>query len=444
MPASFSLRSEWWEGNEDSAVRLRQTLLHTGSVIAGKYRIDGLLGSGGMGVVLAATHLLTGRSVALKWMSHSTQDSRAGRRFLREARAAACIEHPNVVNVFDVGRHEDSLYIVMERLRGETLHRRLKREPLSPQELVQVMLPVIHAVAAAHRAGIIHRDLKPENIFLCRSHDEQIPRPKVLDFGLAKMGDSGWMDLTHSSLTLGTPSYMAPEQAQGSKNVTALVDVYALGVTMYEALCGAVPFKGDNYNALIFEISNAAPKPLSRVARNVPKRVEEVVMRAMARDPRRRFQSVRALETALAACERCWQSRLADGSGPDRRPDSGRAAAAGPKSGLRRATGLLAATALGASTGFWAMQSWAEVHTVPAIVAAPGLSEGSATSSPVPLPPARSVDMSSAAPPSIPQPAAGSAGSKASSRPKTTSAASSTTTADRAILGRSLPQPNRR
>jgi len=274
-----------------------------GEVVAGKYRVDGFIARGGMGAVLAATHVVTGRRLALKWvLPDAEQDAEATLRVLREARAAARVRHPNVVDVYDVGEHDGSLFLVMELLEGETLHARLKAEgALDPRTTLTLLMPALRAVEAAHASHVIHRDLKPSNIFLCRDSAHADVTPRVLDFGISKIvaasGD-GERSLTRTGAVLGTPHYMAPEQLTGD-DADARADIYALGVILYQCLTGRLPFHDDNYNALVLQIATATPVPVVEVAPHVPKGLSAVVMRAIARDASARFPSVAALTSAL-------------------------------------------------------------------------------------------------------------------------------------------------
>jgi len=279
-----------------------------GTVVDGRYRIDARLGAGGMGVVFEATHLQTHKSVALKWMHSGSalrSDSErvaARRRFEREARIAARVRHPNLVDVQDASSDEGRSYLVMERLRGETLGARMKRGVLAWDELLGVLVPTLRGVAALHREGVIHRDLKPENIFLEQaSHGGELC-PKVLDFGVAALREAELVSdetLTRPGSVLGTPGYMPLEQLRGERALDAGTDVYALGVVAYEALCGQRPFRAGNaaeHAALLASTSPAAlgeRVPALRGARS------DAVMRALARDPRDRHESVEAFSAAL-------------------------------------------------------------------------------------------------------------------------------------------------
>lgn len=274
-----------------------------GEVVAGKYRIDAVIGAGGMGAVFAATHLLTSKRVALKWMlPELASDAGALQRFLREAQAAGRIDHPNVVNVHDVGEHEGSTFLVMEFLYGETMTEAMARGDLDARQVIELLLPAMRGVAAAHKMGVVHRDLKPDNIFLCRGADGSYREPKVLDFGISKVSSSDGQvspRLTRTGAIMGTPYYMSPEQVRGSDEVDRRTDVYAFGVILYEALTGHVPFDAISYGALIVAIVTGTPKRPRELRPELPAELEAVVMRAMAREQVDRFPDVESLALAL-------------------------------------------------------------------------------------------------------------------------------------------------
>ncbi len=270
-----------------------------GDVVAEKYAIEGVLGQGGMGTVFAARHVLTDRRVALKWMVPDTKNDPLGpERFLREARAMGRIDHPRVVGVMDVGQDGPATFIVMERLRGDSLRARMSAlGPVAPALAVQLLLPAMEGLAAAHRLGIVHRDLKPENLFLVKDGD--VESTKVLDFGISKFqvdpGD-GSGSVTQSGVTMGTPSYMSPEQVRGSRDVDGRTDVWAIGVILHELLAGTPPFRAESYGALLIAIATEAPSPLPDA---VPEALREIVERTLHKDPDRRFPTVEALAEAL-------------------------------------------------------------------------------------------------------------------------------------------------
>jgi serine/threonine protein kinase len=293
-----------------------------GDVIAGKYRVDEFIARGGMGAVLAATHLITGRRMALKWLlPHTETDAEATHRLVREARAAARVRHPNVVDVYDVGEHDGSLFLVMELLEGDTLHARLEAGgALDARTTLALLLPALRGVEAAHRSRVVHRDLKPSNIFLCRDPHGGEVTPRVLDFGISKVlratGDDD-RSLTWTGAVLGTPQYMALEQLTGG-DVDARTDVYALGVILYQCLTARLPFHDRNYNALVVQIATATPPAITALAPRTPPGLAAIVMRAMARDSAARFASVSALSEALRPF--CNEAQAATAPAAGRRP----------------------------------------------------------------------------------------------------------------------------
>ena len=273
-----------------------------GAVIGGKYRIEEELGRGGMGAVYRATHVVSDKQVALKWMLRPTSDERARERFTREARATGRIDHPNVVDVYDIGQDGDGGYLVMELLRGESLRHRLARLRLAPTAAVDLLLPAMRGVAAAHREGVIHRDLKPDNIFLCRGPEGGEREAKVLDFGISTIytaAPDAKTTLTKEGTVLGTPAYMSPEQLESARDVDARTDVYAFGVVLYESLTGSVPFVGDSYSALVLAIANTKPRAPRDLCPEIPLGLERVVLRAMERDRAERIESMEGLIAAL-------------------------------------------------------------------------------------------------------------------------------------------------
>lgn len=272
-------------------------------VVAEKYKIIRLLGVGGMGEVYEAWHQDLERFVAIKVLrSGSVTSGEAVARFKREARASAAIGHPNIIQVFDLGRLPDGdPFIVMEMLSGESLAQRLERVGrLSAQDTADIMMQVLSALAATHAQQIVHRDLKPDNVFLT---DQPVGPPKVtlLDFGISKIPEaSDDLKLTATGSILGTPFYMSPEQATGEKGLDHRVDIYAVGVMMYECLTGEVPFTGDNYNRLVFLIATQDPRPPSQLRPDIPMVMETIILRAMAKEPDDRFPSVEGIAQELA------------------------------------------------------------------------------------------------------------------------------------------------
>lgn len=272
--------------------------LAPGTLIAEKYRIEALLGRGGMGAVHRAVHTATGRRTALKWMLHPTPEARE--RMQREARAMGAIDHPNVVQVLDAGEHDGSFFLVMELLRGRTLREIADGRALAPAEVNAILLPAMQGVAAAHLSGLIHRDLKPDNIFVQLDDRGEIAGVKVLDFGIARSmeGESRGPEITRSGSLIGTPKYMAPEQIHGEPP-SAQTDVFALGVVTYELLTGRPPFDAERYESLILQIATQTPIAPDVRMPELPAELARAVMKALAREKTERFQDVSAFARAL-------------------------------------------------------------------------------------------------------------------------------------------------
>jgi serine/threonine-protein kinase len=274
-------------------------------MVAGKYRVEGTLGAGGMGMVVAALHEQLGQRVAIKVMKVSdAHDQMAVGRFLREARAAVALANEHVTRVLDVGTLENGApYMVMEYLAGVDLGEMLKRDgPLTVPTAVEVILQACEALAEAHARGIVHRDLKPANLFATvRSDGTRLV--KVLDFGISKTADFGGVDsgqnLTHSGMVMGSPGYMSPEQVRNAKTVDARTDIWALGVILYELLTGVSPFAGDSLGDVIAKIVAQDPKPIWELRRDIPQDLVATIGYCLARDPQARIQTVADLATRL-------------------------------------------------------------------------------------------------------------------------------------------------
>ncbi|MBX3276147.1 MAG: protein kinase [Sandaracinaceae bacterium] len=272
-----------------------------GSELAGKYRIETVIGRGGMGVVFRGRHLLTARDVAIKILRpEMSQDATLSRRFVREARAASTLRHPNVVEVLDLGVEPDgTAYMVLELLDGEPLAELLDRKERLPlARTLELLLPVMDALSVAHEAGIVHRDLKPDNIFLAREHDGRV-RPTLLDFGIAKVADASGSFATRTGSVMGTPHYMAPEQARGASDQGAAVDVWAIGVILYQCLSGALPFDDEAVTLVMLKVITEPSPRLDSAALALPEAIVEVVARAMAKAPGERFASMTDFVAAL-------------------------------------------------------------------------------------------------------------------------------------------------
>ncbi len=272
-----------------------------GDVLAEKYRVDRVLGVGGMGVVVAATHLQLQQRVALKFMLDAglTQPMLV-ERFGREARAAVRLRSDHVARVLDVGTLDTgSPYIVMEYLDGSDIGSVLEQRGAMPVEMaVDCVLQACDAVAEAHALGIVHRDLKPRNLFLTARNDGRA-LVKVLDFGISKHTTGSDLSLTRTTEIMGSPSYMSPEQFRSAKSVDERSDIWALGAILYELLTGQVPFVADSVTALTAMVLMDAPRPLATLRANVPNQLVRAVERCLEKDPRARFQSVAEFALAL-------------------------------------------------------------------------------------------------------------------------------------------------
>ncbi|MDB4976209.1 MAG: serine/threonine protein kinase, partial [Myxococcaceae bacterium] len=273
-----------------------------GAEIAGKYRIESILGQGGMGAVYAARNVMTGKRVAIKWLLPEHAASNTRERLLREAQCAASIDHPNVVDIYDVGEHEGGLFLVMEYLRGKPLSDVLaERGRLDPDELVAMLVPAMRGVHAAHQAGVIHRDLKPENILLSESDGQIVP--KVVDFGVSKNVGASAMpnsSLTRTGALVGTPHYMALEQVDGSNAIDSRTDVYAFGVLLYRALTGHFPFDGTSLGEVILKIGTKEAAPMRTLRPELPLGLDTLVLRALSRDRTKRFGDLEELARGLS------------------------------------------------------------------------------------------------------------------------------------------------
>jgi serine/threonine protein kinase len=272
----------------------------TGTLLAGKYRVRGRLGSGGMGEVYEAVQEDLGRRVAIKVMSGPmASDPQLLERFQREARAVAALGHPHIVAVTDFQDNPgEPPFLVMERLVGESLGDILERDPMiEPKRACRIAEQTLSALAAAHEAGLVHRDVKPDNIFICNT-DTGAEIVKLLDFGVAKALEEGPSKLTSTGAVVGTLVYMAPEQARG-ETIDARADVYALGAVLYHMLAGQTPFPATNAARLLSAVCSESPMPLSSLRPDLDGDLVAIVARAMARDAPQRFATARAMMNAL-------------------------------------------------------------------------------------------------------------------------------------------------
>jgi beta-lactam-binding protein with PASTA domain len=257
-------------------------MIEAETIIDGRYRVLSRLGSGGMAEVYLAEDQLLGRQIALKVLHHHfAEDQEFVERFRREASSAAALSHPNIVAIFDRGEWNGTYYIAMEYVAGRSLKTIVREQgPLDPATAIDVVVQILRAARSAHKRGVIHRDLKPHNVIL----DEE-GRARVTDFGIARAGAS---DMTLTGSIMGTAQYLSPEQAQGHV-VSASSDLYSIGVILYELLTGVVPFEGETAVAIAFKQVSAEPRPPSALNPALPVGLDEVVLRALAKDPARRF-----------------------------------------------------------------------------------------------------------------------------------------------------------
>ena len=273
-----------------------------GELIAGRYRLERLLGAGGMGAVYEAVHEFTQRRVAVKLMHPAFARSRqAAERFVREAQAPSSIGHAGIVEVLDGGRAEDgSLYLVLELLQGQTLGAAMRGAALPPSQLIPIAIDLLEALGAAHAAGFVHRDIKPDNVFLVAPDEgHERPQVKLLDFGvISVLSEDGNPGLTQAGSVLGTPLYMSPEQALG-RRIDGRSDLWSVGAVCYQALTGRVPFVGESAQALIISISTEEHLPISVVRPGLPLRLVKVVERALNKQVDKRWQSAGEMAAAL-------------------------------------------------------------------------------------------------------------------------------------------------
>jgi len=285
----------------------RVSEIEPGTIVAGKYRVDRVIGIGGMGFVVAATHLQLDQKLALKFLRNESLDNQeVVQRFLREARASVRLRGEHVARVYDVGVHDDGRpFMVMEYLEGHDLSRLLKmRGQLPVEETVDYILQACEALAEAHGLGIVHRDLKPANLFLTRT-PAGLPLVKVLDFGISKanpLGDVGTAapSITSSASMLGSPGYMAPEQMRSSRDVDARSDIWSLGIILFRLVSGRIPFQGGTLGDLLHKVMNEPTPQLREFCPDLPAGFEFVVEKCLMKHRADRFANLAELAAALA------------------------------------------------------------------------------------------------------------------------------------------------
>jgi serine/threonine protein kinase len=272
-----------------------------GDILLGKYRVEHVLGQGGMGVVVAATHLDLAELFAIKFLlPEALESDQAVERFLREARAAARLKGEHVAKVHDVGRLESGApYMVMEHLEGMDLDKVGRAHgPLPVEEAVLYVLQACDAVAEAHARGIVHRDLKPANLFLTQRHDGTAC-VKVLDFGISKQRTQDSLELTTTGMVLGSPLYMSPEQMIRSKEVDLRSDIWSMGVVLYKLLTGHAPFQAETLTELVGRVLQDTPMRPSQLRPDLSRALDAIVLRCLKKRPEQRFATMDALAAAL-------------------------------------------------------------------------------------------------------------------------------------------------
>lgn len=278
--------------------------------VVGQYRVLEFLGEGGMGTVFSVEHMALGRQYALKVLRTRVieRDPTAAQRFLREARTAARVRHPNIVDVFDFGHLPDGRpYFVMELLEGESLADRVARGPLPPQEVVQIARQLGEALAAAHDRGVIHADVTPSNALVVKTEDDKEIHVKLVDFGLAELAGEGMRD-ENPEFVLGTPAYISPEQLRGLA-ATDRSDQYGLGAVLYELICGHPPYEHEDLRKLCM-MHIQAPIPLVESPHGpMPPKLADLVTTCLQKTPQARFPGIRALLAALDEIERVTDRR---------------------------------------------------------------------------------------------------------------------------------------
>ncbi|MBI4469103.1 MAG: protein kinase [Acidobacteria bacterium] len=304
-------------GITDHTAANRVTVEKLGRAFAGKYRIERKLGSGGMGDVFEGRHTALGSSVAIKILSTPlNRDQDLVRRFFREARAAAGLKHPNIINIQDVGQFEDLHYMVMDFVSGQDLKSLINLNPgIDPLRAIDIIAQVARALSYAHSRGIVHRDIKPANIMI-----DQHGTAVVMDFGIAKVGDAT-SQLTQEGLLIGTPYYMSPEQCRGEP-VTNQSDLYSLGVVFYQLLASRVPFEGHDSLSIIYRKINNVPPPIGELRKDLPGGLDRIVHRLLEREKADRYPNADVLLAELEQLKAELKAQRTRGATPEPRPRS--------------------------------------------------------------------------------------------------------------------------
>jgi serine/threonine-protein kinase len=273
-----------------------------GTIVGGKYRLERPIGQGGMASVWRAIHTTLESPIAVKFLeTYGSNREKMAKRFLREAKLAANLKHRNVVHILDYGMMDDGQpFMAMELLSGISLGDKMTGdEPPTPIQLLEIAAQILSGLAAVHDAGIVHRDVKPDNIFIVRDADGDYP--KLLDFGISRGTETvpGETRMTNTGAVVGTPLYMSPEQARGLKNLDARTDLWSVGMILYEGLAGFCPFESENMGDVLIRVATEAVPPLTEARTDLPVEVGDAVMRALEKDPEKRFPDARTMREAL-------------------------------------------------------------------------------------------------------------------------------------------------
>jgi len=362
-----------------------------GTMLLGRYLVTRKIGQGGMGAVYEATHTLIGKRVAVKvLLDKYARKEQVVARLEQEARLASSIGHEHIIDITDFGHTDDGrTFVVMEFLEGESLGELLNREgPLPETRIVHIARQVASALGAAHAKGIVHRDVKPDNVFLVRRKDQDFV--KVVDFGISKsmrssdLGEEDSPRLTQTGMVLGTPLYMSPEQARGDEELDARIDIYALGVIMFELATGHVPFTGPNYLAIISQVLNDPPRSPRELRPDLSDEFENIVLKALAKDRDDRYQTTAEVvaDLSLLGDDPTHSTQRARVTGPRRR--------SGRRGGLRIAAWIAVIAAIVAAvvaTVTMTMSDGTKTAAAGAIDAGVGTVTVDAAPAPRPLPP---------------------------------------------------------
>ena len=283
---------------------MAQSALQSGQTVAGKYRLNQPIGAGGMASVWSATNVFTERHFAIKFMHPAVAKTpEAARRFLMEAKVSARVNHPNIIEIIDVGQTEDgSLFMVMELLQGVSLDTAIRRTSptMLVSEFISVMVDVARALAAAHKNGVVHRDLNPTNVYLHMIR-EGVAVPKLLDFGVSKFVEDENHALTVAGTVLGSPLYMSPEQAMGAEGIDGRTDIFAFGAILFEAVSGFRAYDAPNFNALIVAIATKQPKSIDEAAPAMPEALRSLIRDCLTTDRKKRIGSFDEIVDRLLA-----------------------------------------------------------------------------------------------------------------------------------------------